>query len=368
MSTAATSPQPGSAPPPPGATMRAVRFHDVSAGLRVEEVPVRPPGPRDVLVQVAACGLCGSDVHFLDGMPVPGPVPVTFGHEPAGTIVALGEGVDGWRVGDPVAITISDGCGGCRTCRSGTPEACPQQRAPGLHLDGAFAEYITVPTSTLVRVPEGVSMAAAAVATDCVASPYHALACRGRLRAGEQVVVIGIGGLGSMAVTLARHLGAERIVAVDRSQAALDRAIAAGADAAVLVPDGAEATAASGELFGVTGGGAELVVECVGRPDTTALGGLALAAGGRLVILGVGMAPPPIPYPQAIFAVAEYSVIGSFASHKEDLAEVLRLQATGAIDIESAISHRVSLEEVPEGYERLRHHRGDPQRIVMEHP
>jgi 2-desacetyl-2-hydroxyethyl bacteriochlorophyllide A dehydrogenase len=346
--------------------MRAVRFHGAAEGLVVEEAPVRPPGPHEVLVRVAACGLCGSDVHFLEGMPVPGPVPVTFGHEPAGTVVAVGEDVGGeWAPGDAVAITITDGCGGCRTCRAGAPEACPQQRAPGLHLDGAFADYVTVPSSTLVRVPDGVSMAAAAVATDCVASPYHALACRGRLRAGEQVVVIGIGGLGSMAVMLARHMGAERIVAVDRSPAALERAVAAGADATVLVPEGAEATAASGELFGVTAGGAELVVECVGRPDTTALGGLALAAGGRLVLLGVGMAPPPIPYPQALFALSEYSVIGSFASHKEDLEEVLRLQASGAIDIESAISHRLALEEVPDGYERLRHHRGDPQRIVM---
>jgi propanol-preferring alcohol dehydrogenase len=350
--------------------MRAVRFHGLTEGLRVEEVQVRAPGPHEVLVKVSACGLCGSDAHFLDGMPVPGPVPVTFGHEPAGTVVAVGEGEgelgEEWGPGDRVAITISDGCGGCRTCRSGSPEACPQQRAPGLHLDGAFADYITVPTSTLVRVPQGVSMAAAAVATDCVASPYHALKCRGRLRAGENVVVIGIGGLGSMAVVLARHLGAERIIAVDCSPAALDRAMAAGADATVLVPEGSEATTVSGELFTATGGGAELAIECVGRPDTAALGALGLAAGGRLVLVGIGMSPPPIPYPQAIFALSEYSVIGSFASHKEDLAEVLRLEAAGAIDIESAISHRVSLEGVPEGYDRLRRHLGDPQRIVME--
>ncbi len=348
--------------------MRAVRFHGAPAGLRVEEVPVGRPGADEVLVSVAACGLCGSDVHFLDGMPVPGPLPMTFGHEPAGTVAALGEGVTGWSLGDPVAITLCDGCGECRTCRAGAPEACPRLRAPGLHLDGAFADYIVVPSSTLLRIPPGVSMAAAAVATDCVASPYHALKCRGRLRAGEQVVVIGVGGLGSMAIVLARHLGAERVVAVDTSPTALERAARAGADATVLVPTDREATAISGELFGATDGGAEVVLECVGRPETASLGALALMPGGRLVLVGIGMEPPPIPYPQALFALLEYSVIGSFASHKEDLAEVLALAASGAIDIDAAISHRVALEEVPEGYDRLREHRGDPQRIVMENP
>ena len=347
-------------------TMKAVRFHGSAEGLRVESVPVRAPGPDEVLVKVAACGLCGSDVHFLEGMPVPGPLPVTFGHEPSGTVVSAGDEAAEWQPGDRVAITISDGCGRCRTCRSGAPEACPQQRAPGLHLDGAFAEYVTVAASSLVRVPDGVSMAAAAVATDCVASPYHALKCRGRLNPGEQVVVIGIGGLGSMAVVLARQLGAGRVVAVDRSPAALARAMASGADDGVLVADDADATAASRGLLAAVDGGAELVLECVGRPDTTTLGGLALVPGGRLVLVGVGMAAPPIPHPQALFALFEYSVIGSFASHKEDLIEVLRLEECGAIDIEAAISHRVTLEEVPAGYERLRQYQGDPQRIVME--
>lgn len=335
------------------------------AGLRVEEVPVPEPGPGEVLVEVAACGLCGSDLHFLEGMPVPGPVPVTLGHEPAGTIVAVGSGVEDWAAGDVVAITISDGCGECRTCRSGAPEACPLQQAPGLHLDGAFADYLTVPISTLVRVPPGVSMEAAAVATDCVTSPYHALKCRGRLRHGEQVVVVGVGGLGSMAVVLAKHLGAEKVVAVDTSEAALERAASNGADCTVLVPPGKEATAVSGEVFALTGGGAEVAIECVGRPDTASLGAVSLAPGGRLVLLGVGMASPPIPYPQALFVLSEYSVIGSFASHKEDLAEVLELAAEGVIDIDATISHRVTLEEVPDGYERLREQRGDPQRIVM---
>ncbi len=299
-------------------------------------------------------------------MPTPSPLPLTLGHEPAGTVVALGEDVTGWSLGDRVAISIGSGCGRCRTCAAGAPEACPDQQAPGLHLDGAFADYIRVPAATLVAIPDAVTMAAAAVSTDCVASPYHALACRARLRPGEQVVVIGVGGLGSMAVVLARLLGAGRVVAVDTSPSALERARQAGAEATVLVPAGAPATDVVAEVRTATDGGAEVVLECVGHPDAATLGCLSLLPAGRLVLVGVTLALPPIPYPQALFALAEYSVMGSFASHQHDIAAVLDLAASGRLDIDAAISHRVTLEEVPEGYERLLSRSGDPQRIVME--
>lgn len=349
-------------------TMQAVRFHGGPDGLRVETIARPEPGPGEVLVRVAACGLCGSDAHFLDGMPVPSALPRVLGHEPAGFVVATGSAVDGWAAGDRVAVHVGAGCGTCRTCRSGAPEACPFQAAPGLHLDGAFADYLTVPSATLVRVPDGVSMEAAAVATDCVASPYHALACRARLRPGEQVVVIGVGGLGSMAVVLARLLGAARVVAVDVSPDALDRARALGADACVTVPPGGDTMAALGEVRAALDGAAEVVIECVGKPETAALGAWSLLPGGRLVLVGVGMEPPSMPIPQALFALGEYSVIGSFASHRHDLEAVLDLAATGVLDIDASISHRVSLDGVPAGYEQLRHYRDNPQRIVMVRP
>lgn len=345
--------------------MRAVRFHGVQTGLTVDEVPRPDPGEGEVVIDVAACGLCGSDVHFLDGMPVPGPLPVTFGHEPSGTITAIGSGVTGWQIGDRVAVSVGAGCGECRTCLGGSPEACPNQKATGLHFDGAFADALVVPASALVRVPEGVSFEAAAVTTDCVASPFHALRCRARLVEGESLVVIGIGGLGSMAVACARLLGADRVVAVDRSPAALERATLAGATSVVLVPENGDTNSIIGAVREAAGGSADVAIECVGLPETAALGSWVLRPGGRLVLVGVGMATPPIPFPQALFAVGEYSVIGSFASHQEDIAEVLSLIASGRLDVDSAISHRISLEEVPAGYEMLRTHSGDPQRIVM---
>ncbi len=348
-----------------GRTMRAARFHGLPAGLRLEEIPWPVAGPDDVVVRMAACGICGSDVHFLEDMPVPAPLPITLGHEPAGIVETVGANVTSWKPGDRVAIHLGIGCGRCATCRGDNPSACRELRSPGLHYDGAFAEAIRVPATNLVRVPDGVSLAAAAVATDCVTSPYHALACRGKLIAGECVVVIGTGGLGAMSVRLAKVLGAGRVVAVDLSAVALERAAKLGADECVQIAAGEDPAL---RLQLLTKGGADLVLECVGRPETVSAGVRSLRPGGRIVVVGVGMKPPAIDLPQAIFCVAELSVLGSFASHIGDLAAVLALEAEGKLGIDASISHRLPLDRVVEGLEMLRTKSNDPQRIVVEFP
>lgn len=342
-------------------TMRAVRTHAPGTPIVVEEVPWPEAGPGEVVVRIAACGVCHSDVHVLDGLPMPAPLPLTLGHEPAGVIEALGEGVTDWSVGDRVAMHLGDGCGRCRACLAGHPMCCPDLGAVGLHFDGAYADAVKVPQTVMVRVPDEVSLAAAAVATDCVATPYHALTCRGGLKKGETVVVIGVGGLGSMAVELARVLGAGKIVAVDRNPIALERAQRLGATDIVL----AEGDPVAG-IRAATGEGADLVLECVGTPDTVAQGVNSLVGGGRCIAVGVGLLPPRIDLPQALFSVLELSVVGTFASHKEDLEEVLRLAAEGVLDIEGSITHRFPIERTPEAFEMLHSGGGDVQRIVIE--
>ncbi|MFN8546212.1 MAG: zinc-binding dehydrogenase [Candidatus Binatia bacterium] len=343
--------------------MRAARFHGAGIGVRIEEVPYPVPGPDEVVVRVAACGICGSDLHFLDGMPVPGGLPITLGHEPAGVVEAVGAGVRGWEPGDRVAVHLGIGCGACRVCASGHPNCCPRLMAPGLHIDGAFAEAIRVPVGTLVRVPDRVSLVAAAVSTDCVASPYHALVCRAGLRPGARVAVIGCGGLGGQAVQLARVLGAAQVVAVDVARAALERAARAGATQTL---DAGTDGDVAGAVRQVTDGGADVVIECVGTPETVAAGARALRPGGRLVVVGVGMMPPAIDVPQALFALQELAVLGSFGSHAHDLEEVFRLEADRVIDVEASVSHRLPLAEVARGLEMLRTKQGNPQRIVIE--
>lgn len=343
--------------------MRAARFHGAGLDIQIEDVPYPVPASGEVVVRVAACGICGSDVHFLEGMPVPAGLPITLGHEPAGIVDAVGAGVTEWVPGDRVALHLGNGCGTCRTCQAGHPNCCARLIAPGLHIDGAFAEAIKAPAGNLVRVPEEVSLTAAAVATDCVATPYHALTCRAHFRQGERVAVIGVGGIGGQAVRLASVLGAGQVVAVDVSAVALQRAERAGATHTIHVEPGEDPSL---RIRYVTEGGADIVLECVGSPAAVAAGVRALLPGGRLIAVGVGMMPPTIDLPQALFSLTELAVIGSFGSHKEDLEAILRMQATGAIDIESSISHRLPLGEVANGLEMLRTKKGDPQRIVVE--
>ena len=343
--------------------MRAARLHALGQNVRLEELPYPEPGPGEVVVRLAACGICGSDVPFLEGiMPVAAPLPMTLGHEPAGVVDTVGDGVIDWLPGDRVALHLSPGCGSCRPCLSGHPMSCHDMKAVGFHFDGGFADAACVPSGSLVRVPDEVSLVAAAVATACVATPYHALTCRGLLTAGESVAVIGVGGLGSMAVKLAAVLGAGEVVAVDRSPVALERAEALGATATVLV----EAGDPTARIRSAVGDGADLVLECVGTADTVSIGVRSLVAGGRLVCVGVGMESPRIDLPQALFDMWELSVIGTMSSHPADLEEVLRLQAEGRIDIEEVVSHRFALEKVSDALEMLMTKRGDPQRIVIE--
>ncbi len=342
--------------------MLAARLHGIGKPVRIEEVPYPEPGRGEVVVRVAACGICGSDLHFMEDVPLP-TMPITMGHEPAGVIESVGPGVADWEPGDRVALHLGSGCGTCRDCLSGHPMSCASIRAPGLHIDGAFAEAIRVPSDCLVRVPDAVSLEAAAVATDCVATPYHALTCRGGLTPRDRVAVFGVGGLGSQAVGLAAVLGAAQVVAVDVSETALKRASARGATDTVLAVPGEDTAALVQET---TGGGADLALECVGRPEVVASAVSALAPSGRLVLVGVCMQPPRIDLPLVAFGLRGLSVLGSFASHVDDLAEVLRLEAEGKIDIGASISHRLRLDEVAAGLELLRTKEGDPERIVVE--
>ena len=294
-------------------TIRAARFHGLGEGIRVEDVPYPKPGPGEVTIRVAACGICASDLHFLEGLPVPGGTPLTLGHEPSGIVEELGGGAARFLRGDRVAVTLDSGCGTCPTCRTGHANACPSLIAPGLHIDGAYAEVLRVPESTLVRVPDGVSLAAAGVATDCVATPYHGLMCRAQLKAGEQVAVFGCGGLGTQSVSIARVMGASDIVAVDVSQAALDHAVKAGATATVLIEPGEDPVP---KIMDTLGNGVTLAVEAVGITETASAAARSLVPGGRVLLIGIGMMPPPVEIPQALFALWEHSLIGTFGSQR----------------------------------------------------
>jgi propanol-preferring alcohol dehydrogenase len=222
---------------------------------------------------------------------------------------------------------------------AGRTNRCRQPAVLGMARQGGFAERIALPVECLIRLPDVVSSTVGAIASDAIATPFHALRTVGRLQVGETVAVIGAGGLGLHAVQLARLAGAARVVAVDPSEAARKAALEVGADAVLdPVAEGDPARALRGLAR------ATLILECVGRSETVELGLGALAPGGRLVVVGVGNARPSLP-PLARFIGAELTVHGSFGSTPAEIQTVLDLIGSGRLDVSRSIQREVPLAE-----------------------
>ncbi len=345
------------------ATMLAARLIEPGTPLRVDEVPVPDITADEVLVKIAACGLCGTDIHLaVDGDIPVAHMPITLGHEGAGEIAAVGANVTTFKEGDPVALLPAANCGVCRFCRVGRESLCEASGVYGMVRDGALAHYIAAPARSVLPVPEGIAFDIAAIVTDGVSTPFHALRSRGRLKAGESVSVIGCGGLGTHAVMLARMMGASIIIAVDPDAAARTRALALGADLAI----DPTTTDPAKEVRGHTGRrGVDLAMEFVGRTDTVTMALRMLDKAGRAVIVGVGMGKPELP-PLVSFVGLEHAVIGSFGMDRRDIQDLFALIAGGRLDLRQSISARYPLAEVNAAIGRLVDKDQGVVRVVVE--
>jgi len=259
--------------------MLAARLHAAGRPLSLDDVPVPVPGPDEVRVRVRAAGVCGTELHFVDGLYAPSRVPMTLGHEAAGTVDAVGSQVRGWTVGDRAAVYYYLFCGGCRWCLVGRQNLCLAPRGVlAFAADGAFAEYVVVPARCLVRLPEQLAFEQAAPLCCAGTTAVHALA-DADVTPGEVVVVMGAGGVGLPTVQEARRRGAV-VVAVSRNPDRRAAALTAGAVAAVAPQD----LAVVSELSG--GQGADAVLELAGTTATLELAVGVLGRRGRLVLVG----------------------------------------------------------------------------------
>jgi propanol-preferring alcohol dehydrogenase len=327
----------------------------------VDEVPDPTPGPGEVRVAVHAAGLCGTDLHAAHGrFPVPN-LPVVMGHEGAGVVEALGEGVDAFEPGARVLLLPAETCGSCGPCHNGQLGLCAKARIFGLARDGTFAEFIVSPASCLMPLPDAVAFEHGAILADAVATAYHAVATRGGVQPGEGVAVVGCGGLGFHAILVARLLGAGSIVGVDVSQGSLRRAQEAGADAAV---DARREDARKAIRAAVGEGGPSLVVEYVGSKESVALALSCVARAGRVVLGGIGLEAPALP-PLVSFVGRETALLGSMGYTLEELDRVVQLAAGGELDLSRSISARYPLERALEAFDDLHHRRGDPVRLAL---
>jgi len=293
--------------------MRALRFHG-PGDLRIEEVPDPRPAPGEVVVTVAAAGVCGSDLHFLDGSARTSHVPITLGHEVAGTLD-----------GKPVAVELGAACGDCRRCAEGRPNLCERASVPGLHRDGGLADAVAVAGESVVPIPVGVNAAAAATAVDAGTTAYHALHRRAAVASDEAVLVIGAGGLGTYGIQFARLMGAEPVIVADTDPGALERATALGADETVLV----EPERSVGRIVKMlTDGGVDVAIEFVGLAATVDAAIKSLRPGGRAVAVGVGIEPITT-LPPVLWSNNEYTLTGSYGGLPGDAGRVMDLLASG---------------------------------------
>jgi propanol-preferring alcohol dehydrogenase len=342
--------------------MRAARFYAAKEPLRVEEVTVGPPRAGEVAVAVEACGICGTDVHVaIEGtIPLPS-TPIVLGHEAAGVVAAVGDGVAGWKVGDRVTIFPNIACGGCAACRQGREVLCQQAKVLGINRDGAFAESITLPASCLLPLPAEVPFPVGAILADAVSTAYRAIAHRGRLQPGERIAVFGCGGLGVHGVKIAKLLGASEIIAVDVSPGALRRAEEAGATRMV---DGSGGDAAK-QIRAITGGeGVDVAAEFVGIKTSVTDAIRSLRRGGRAVIAGVGGDRVELP-PLRSFVGSELALLASMGFDREEVETVIRLVASGALDLASSVTDVIPLEGINDGLRRVFSKEGAPIRIVV---
>jgi 2-desacetyl-2-hydroxyethyl bacteriochlorophyllide A dehydrogenase len=336
--------------------VRAMVFTGVGQPFTLQELPNPQIGPGDVLVRVKAAGICGSDVHIaIEGTTKPSRMPIVLGHEAAGIIEAMGSDVSGWHLMDRVAILPDVVCGRCVNCWGGRSELCVNRQLIGIQRDGALAEYVAVPARNLVRLPDGISFEAGAIATDAAATPYHALVRVGGLHAGERVLVTGLGALGLHCVALARAVGAAWIAAVTRHPRVAQRARARGADVVCSSP---LSLAANGEY--------DLAVDFSGDPNLIEEAIGMLRPGGRVVLVGISEKPLSTTHvPISTLVRQGIAIIGSYGAHPGDLSEVLALAEGGRINLENSVTHRFAL---PDAYLALQHltdKLGDPIRIAI---
>lgn len=338
--------------------MKAAVFRGPSRPLDVTEVPTPVPGVGEVLVRVAGCGICHTDLHYLDhGVKTFKAPPLILGHEAAGTIARLGPGCDGRREGDRVLIPAVLSCGRCRYCRAGRENLCDAMVMLGNNVDGAYAEYVAVPAREVVPVPAALPLERACVVADALSTPYHAVTRRATVRPGEVVAVVGCGGVGLNVVQCAVLSGAV-VIAIDVNEQRLEIARTLGA-AQTVNPGAVERLDKT--VRALTDGGVDVAFEVVGKPDTIRAAFGLLRRGGRMCVLGY--AAEDVTLSAARLMYHELEVVGSLGCGAGEYPEILRLVEAGRLRVDPIVSGTIPLADVNDGFNRLR--RGEGVRWVV---
>jgi S-(hydroxymethyl)glutathione dehydrogenase / alcohol dehydrogenase len=350
--------------------------------VEVLDVDLAPPKAGEVLVRIAACGVCHSDLHVVDGH-LPEPVPLVLGHEAAGVVEEVGPGVESLEPGDHVVLALVPSCGECVECRRGRPNFCSQgarMAAEGTLADGtsrlslngttlhhfnsisSFAGHAVVPESAAVRIRQDVALDAAALVGCSVLTGYGAVANTAGVEEGATVAVWGCGGVGANVVQGARLRGASKIVAVDTRPEKLALAKEVGATDTVEAGEGTDVVAAVRDL---TGGGPDYAFEAIGSERAIQEAWTAARPGGTVVVVGIMPRGASLTIDPWQF-MSEKTLKGTFlgsARIQEDVPRLVDLYHSGELELDRLVSRKLRLDELPDAFDRLR--AGDVVRQVV---
>jgi L-iditol 2-dehydrogenase len=330
--------------------------------LEITDLPLPAVARGDVLVRVEACGICGSDVHGFDGSTGRRIPPIVMGHEAAGTVETIGEGVTKYKKGDRVTFDSTIYCGECQYCKRGQINLCDNREVIGVSCgdyrrQGAFAEYVLVPERIMYALPDNFSFNEAAM-LEAVSVAIHGVKVS-QLEGGETALVIGAGMIGLLTLQAARAAGCKRVFISDVDATRLELARQVGADE-VLHCSGAELLA---EVMKLTGGnGVDVALEAVGRNETVASAIDCTRKGGKVTLIGNIM--PEVTLPLQKVVVKQLRLQGSCASSGE-YPEAIELIAQGKIKVKPLITAVASLEEGPRWFERLHSREPNLMKIIL---
>ena len=325
--------------------MKAVVFHGTDKGLKIEDIPVPKIDDDQILVDVAACGVCHTDLHYIEhGVPTFKKPPVVLGHEASGIVEEVGANVTHIKKGQRVLIPAVLTCGRCSACRQGRENICSAMTMLGNHFDGAYAEYVAVPAKDVLDLPESIPLEEASIIADAISTPYHAVKNRAQVKPGDTVVVFGCGGVGVNAIQMASAAGAY-VIAVDINERKLGWATEFGAAKTI---NAEKVERVSKEVKKLTGGGADIAMEVIGNPRTIEEAFESVRVGGRLCVVGYTHEKISIVAGKIMFK--ELEIVGSLGCRPVDYIPLIRMVEQGKIDVKRQVTHRFPLEEIDKAF------------------
>lgn len=351
---------------------KAAICRELNKPVVVETISVDSPKRGEVMVKLAACGVCHSDLSATNGT-IALPPPIVLGHEGAGEIVEVGEGVTAFAIGDHVVTSFIYMCGKCSFCSAGRPVLCIEQGkalvtppegtprikdAAGKPLNifsgcGVMAEYATMSVDNVVKIDPKIPLDRAALVGCAVTTGVGAVFNTARVEPGAVVAVFGCGGVGLNAIQGAAIAGAEVILAIDTMQAKLDMAKKFGATATLVVTPGQDPTK---DIKKLTGGGPDYAFECVGSGALAELAYKAIRRGGKAVIVGVARATDATSFKPMSMVFEEKSIQGSYFGScvpRVDFPRMLQLYMAGKLKLDELITRRYRIDEAPQAFADL---------------